>query len=406
MDSESFAASQAESPEAMTKPHIERFKFTGKGGEYFGIWIVNILLTILTLGIYSAWAKVRNKQYFYGNTTLEGASFEYTATPWQILRGRLIAIVLLALYLFASSFLPLIGLILALLLFLASPWIIMKSLAFNANYSLYRGIRFTFNQNLIDAVKTFLLIPILSILPAILVFVGTITFMGTYSTGSGGDSLPLFFAGYVAFLLLLFLAYPFIIYVANRYVVSNHGFGNKSFKFRLDTPKPLFSIYLKALGLGIACIFLGGLIAAVLLGTGFDFAAIQAGDTSGLGANALFSIVLLYLVFGCLYAFILAFIKARTYNLIYQKTMVGNHKLRAKMKATDLTVLYVTNTLGIALTLGLFIPWAKVRTARFLANNTALQVFGDLSSFVATQTEYQSAIGEQIGEVFDLDIAL
>ena len=34
-------------------------RFTGSGGEYFKIWIVNLLLTIATLGIYSAWAKVR-----------------------------------------------------------------------------------------------------------------------------------------------------------------------------------------------------------------------------------------------------------------------------------------------------------------------------------------------------------
>jgi uncharacterized membrane protein YjgN (DUF898 family) len=34
------------------------FEFTGKAGEYFGIWIVNVSLTLLTLSIYSAWAKV------------------------------------------------------------------------------------------------------------------------------------------------------------------------------------------------------------------------------------------------------------------------------------------------------------------------------------------------------------
>jgi len=41
------------------------FEFRGDGMEYFKIWIVNILLTILTLGIYSAWATVRNNRYFY-----------------------------------------------------------------------------------------------------------------------------------------------------------------------------------------------------------------------------------------------------------------------------------------------------------------------------------------------------
>ena len=49
------------------------FIFSGKGSEYFSIWIVNIALTIVTLGIYSAWAKVRKMQYLYRNTALAGS---------------------------------------------------------------------------------------------------------------------------------------------------------------------------------------------------------------------------------------------------------------------------------------------------------------------------------------------
>lgn len=74
------------------EPRIASFIFHGNGKEYFGIWIVNILLTIVTLGIYSAWAKVRNLQYFYGNTELDGASFQFLAKPVTILKGRLIAL--------------------------------------------------------------------------------------------------------------------------------------------------------------------------------------------------------------------------------------------------------------------------------------------------------------------------
>ena len=58
----------------------EQFTFTGTAREYFGIWIVNVLLTIVTLGIYSAWAKVRRQRYFYGNTRLDGVPFEYPVT--------------------------------------------------------------------------------------------------------------------------------------------------------------------------------------------------------------------------------------------------------------------------------------------------------------------------------------
>ncbi|MXX06831.1 MAG: DUF898 domain-containing protein [Gammaproteobacteria bacterium] len=56
---------------------IEPFTFHGNGSDYFRIWIVNMLFTILTLGIYSAWAKVRSKRYFGGNRFRSSVSIEY-----------------------------------------------------------------------------------------------------------------------------------------------------------------------------------------------------------------------------------------------------------------------------------------------------------------------------------------
>ena len=69
--------------------------FGGSGFEYFKIWIVNILLILITLGVYYPWAKVRNQRYFYANTTLEGRNFEYHATGKQLLMGYIIAMVFL-----------------------------------------------------------------------------------------------------------------------------------------------------------------------------------------------------------------------------------------------------------------------------------------------------------------------
>ena len=81
-------------PGPIPVPTDERFTFGGTGSEYFRIWVVNILLTVLTLGIYSAWAKVRRMQYFYRNTRLAGAGFDYHAEPLAILKGRIIAAML------------------------------------------------------------------------------------------------------------------------------------------------------------------------------------------------------------------------------------------------------------------------------------------------------------------------
>ena len=67
-------ATQSASP-PQPPPHAPQpLRFNGNGAEYFGIWIVNLLLSIVTLGIYSAWAKVRRLQYFYRHTELAGSS--------------------------------------------------------------------------------------------------------------------------------------------------------------------------------------------------------------------------------------------------------------------------------------------------------------------------------------------
>src|SRR6187455_1066695 len=84
------------------------FEFRATGGEYFRIWIVNLLLTIVTLGIYSAWAKVRRLRYFYGNTLLDGHSFEYHGRPLAILKGRLIVVGLYLGLLAVAQVLPLL----------------------------------------------------------------------------------------------------------------------------------------------------------------------------------------------------------------------------------------------------------------------------------------------------------
>ena len=73
-------------------PREEAFAFTGSGSEYFRIWIVNLILSVVTLGIYSAWAKVRRLEYFYRHTRVAGASFDYHGRPLAILKGRIVAV--------------------------------------------------------------------------------------------------------------------------------------------------------------------------------------------------------------------------------------------------------------------------------------------------------------------------
>ena len=121
---------------------LHRIKFHGKGGEYFAIWLVNALLTIVTLGIYSAWATVRRRRYFYGNTELDGDRFDYHAQPLQILKGRLLVIGGLIVFYILLAVTPLLGLLALLVLLALLPWIVIRSWRYNAIMSSYRGVRF------------------------------------------------------------------------------------------------------------------------------------------------------------------------------------------------------------------------------------------------------------------------
>ncbi|MGI9280038.1 MAG: YjgN family protein [Endozoicomonas sp.] len=146
------------------------FEFTGKAGEFFRIWIVNVLLTVVTLGIYSAWAKVRTRRYFYGSTWVAGSSFSYLADPITILKGRLIGLGLLVAFSLANQFFPLISLLLMPLIIFVLPFIINKSLSFNARVSAWRNVRFKFQGSYWQTFLHFILLPIVTLVSLGLAF--------------------------------------------------------------------------------------------------------------------------------------------------------------------------------------------------------------------------------------------
>lgn len=64
----------------------------GEGGKYFGILIVNLIFTILTLGLYYPWARAKNFQYLYGETEFAGSRFQFHGTGNEMFKGFIKAI--------------------------------------------------------------------------------------------------------------------------------------------------------------------------------------------------------------------------------------------------------------------------------------------------------------------------
>ncbi len=386
-------------PEQTSNPKTYQFEFTGNGFEYFKIWIVNIGLTIITLGIYSAWAKVRTNRYFYGNTQLAGAAFEYLASPITILKGRLIAFAIFAVYSLASSFFPLAAVPILIIIILLAPIIITKALAFRAINSAYRNLRFKFDKNFQHAYIVLFGIPIvLFIIFSLLVWLISL-----------GNVFAII-AGILMF-IIVFCATPFFRYHIAKFIISNSNYGKAKFQFNIEL-EDYFIIYIKAIIVGLAGFFvliaLIGIIAALgLLGDLPNFDS-QEDITNQLTSVAWMPFIVAILTM-LAYALPLVYIQVRQANIQYNTTTLGegnNFSFTCKQELFDMLLIYVTNTLFIALTLGLYIPWAKVRLAKYRASRLQLNAQQDLESFIAHEEASTNALGEEMGEVFDLDVGL
>jgi len=345
------------------------FQFTGSGGEYFKIWIVNLCLSILTLGIYSAWAKVRRNRYFYGNTRLAGNAFDYLANPISILKGRLIAVAFFIALSVSQHTSPVVYGVLMLVFLGLLPWLIVRALGFRARNTAWRNIRFTFDGRYGQAFLEFLLLPVL---------------LG---------------------LLTLGLAFPYIVYRQKRWFVDHSGYGRDPFRFEaalIDFYKVFGVLLLMVFALfGAFVIFGGAAVAGLAASAGPD------GEMNPAGVGAMVTgFAMLYVVSIIVYGFMFAYYNARISNIVYGATSIEGHEFAADLSPWGLFKLYLGNLVGIVLTLGLFIPWAKVRVARYMADHLYLLPNGDLDRFVAEQESAVAALGEEMGEMFDIDIGL
>ncbi|HYQ98448.1 MAG TPA: DUF898 family protein, partial [Casimicrobiaceae bacterium] len=141
---------------ATAAPAELRFEFTGRTAEYFRIWAVSLCLSLATLGVYSAWGKVRKRRYLYAHTRLDGSGFDYRASPRAILRGRAIAVALFGGLALAGHFVPTLQLVLFALLVLLAPWIVVASSRFNARSTTFRNVAFAFDGTVREAAKVLL----------------------------------------------------------------------------------------------------------------------------------------------------------------------------------------------------------------------------------------------------------
>lgn len=353
--------------QAASHTELQRIGFSGTGSEYFRIWIVNLALTLLTLGVYSAWAKVRRLKYFYGNTRLAGHAFDYHGRPTAILKGRLIGAAVLITYFLLVEFYPLFSGLVFLAGLLVAPWILTRGRMFQMRMTSYRGVRFDFEDDERGAAKAFLLGPVVA----------------AFTLG---------------------LALPAVTRWRYRWLIENTAYGRTFFKLDISL-RP----YVRA-----ALTMLPVMLAVILLFAGLSTLAVaivgvpQDASTSPEAAQQAHLAIML-IAYPPMLLLVLA-AKALWDRLILNATLsstrIGPVTLRCQLSARRLAWIYVSNILAIVLTLGLFTPWARVRTARYLLESVDCVATGSMDEFLSAEVERTSAIGEELGELLDVDVGL
>ena len=354
--------------QSVDAPHTHPLEFTGNGSEYFRIWIVNLALILLTLGIYSAWAKVRRLQYFYRNTSLMGNSFDFHGDPLAILKGRLIGVALLIAYNGAFVLSPFLGLLILLPLLGVLPWLLQRSICFKLHNSSYRGLRFRFTGAIKRAYQVFLAWPI---------------------------------AAYFTLGALMPMAHQRI----KAYQHENSQYGTAPFSFGA-MPSQFYLIYLKILG---ALFLFGLLIPFVIFGLYLVepgiFAGFKSRDAESIGKLMGVIFVLVMIFYLGFFLLVGPWFAARMQNLVWNHTALGPHAFESKVRARELFVIYLSNFFFILLTLGLYKPFADIRLARYRLTHMALNTQTGLEEFFAQEQQAVNAIGEETANVFDVDIS-
>lgn len=389
-------------------------EFKGSGSEYFKIWIVNLFLSILTLGIYSAWAKVRRKRYLYGNTSIKGASFEYHASPITILKGRLIAVALLIVYSVLSELFPLVGFFLLILLFAFIPWIVWRSLRFNARMTSLRNVHFSFKGRLGKSYLFYLVIPF--IFPLLIsslfsfgysVLVYEYPIENFYNYFSDLINFPDYYPTEILILTvgsvsMYLLMIPYVQKIKMSYYMNNSCFGQGKFSSNISASK--FYLIDILTFLVTAAVFLFPIMIFLLI---YGFNAFFGYGSEFL--DNVNSIVPVFFIFVA-YVFMLssvflstAFFTAKLRNYVYSNTQLNdNISVNSNLNTWNLFWLYLSNFFLMIFTVGLAYPLTIIRKTKYMAETVSVKNVEAFSQFVSQQEQQQSALGEEIGEAFDV----
>lgn len=373
--------------------------FTGSGSEYFRIWIVNLLLTLVTLGIYYPWAKVRRLRYFHGNTLVGGRPLGFHANPWKMLKGYLLVGVLLALYSVAGHFHAVAGLVAFVAVMLIWPALLKSSMQFRLANTSWRGLRFRFTGDLRGAYA--------AMLP---LFVPALCMLAAGAFVPDQDQPPLWYV-YVtgSVMVALLLVSPWLFQRLKAYQHNNYALASQHTRFQA-TVGMFYKLFAEVLVVYLAISVVLGVVVAVAMFVGIavlglsgnPFAQALDGKFTWLIVAAVFGFIALMLLFVSL---IKPYVVTRLQNLVWNQTQSEDIRIHSRLKARAMVWLSIKNWFLVVFTLGLYWPFAAIARARLQLEAMGIESQISLDALVSHARSHEGeAAGDAAGDLFGLDI--
>jgi uncharacterized membrane protein YjgN (DUF898 family) len=374
-------------------------EFSASGSEYFRIWIVNLLLVVLTLGLYLPFAKARRLRYFYANTQVGGTPLAFHGDPWRMFRGYLVMLVLFGSSALANAYSAWTSLLGLGVLAALWPALWRSSMRFRLANTSWRGLRFGFDGSLRGAY--------LALLPmfapaAMLLAVSAWAMQGVDKADPAAVDRASQGVGpaFLAIMLLALLLLPLALWLVKRYQHDHYRLAAQVTQLSVG-PGAFYTLSFKATILGL-------LAMVTVLGTGWLAAsAIMSAGRGKAMAAGVAAALLLTVAYVALLSLVAAYMAARMQDLTWNHTRSAALRFRSRLSAKALATLTIRNLLLVVLTLGLYRPFAVVATHRLRLQSTSLEVDAEFGRWTATPAAVAGgASGEMAGDFFGIDVGL
>ncbi|MBS7807565.1 DUF898 family protein [Variovorax sp. PCZ-1] len=368
-----------------TGPKVE-LRFTGQTGEYYRLWMICSVLSLLSLSLYRPWAKLRIRRYLASHWHLNGAQFDVQYDPWVNLRGRLLVIFVAVCAIALFYGLPRLQPLVIVMAFAAAPWLMTQSNRFN-----WQSISLKTSQAVLHLGfwgRSALLCKPFMLLGAGLAFLA----LGYDLLGDGLLDLTVILT-LLGNLLVFVLLYP----RASSYVLYQkfaYGkLGRTRFTF-YGSPKTVIAHLFKFSFSGPFF-----LLMFFLLGTQmFVLFLVKQPDVRAI------SLGLIYLATTVAS---LSFARTRRLNFVIHRTRIGGLSFTSTLEPIANAMRVSSYAVLAVLTLGLSIPWSTMVYQRWRANHLFAYMQGDWSQFAVSDVPMRKGTAvEELAQQFNFDLGL